>query len=273
MGLAREYLEVREQFAAGSPLRMKLDAALKDYFSASQEVGDRSVVAAQMEILAAGDKLMHEFPIDQGELFRKFYPIWAWASHDVAERQSIAQEEVDVNENVWASRAAALLERLEKECKRSLTGWLWSAALLVRLAVLGIVGTTLFIIALAVPPWVGSMLGFPLDLDDGNVTTVAVLGSLLGIGASLWLVGNHLKPILDQKIWFPLNGKFALRCYRDSWRRELMDFQRRSHVPDQFFRALFAHFAEKSATSTWVNEFVQQDYAPALLAGAQRYEA
>lgn len=270
LGLAREYLEVRQQFAVGSPLRTKMDAALKDYFCEPQEVGDRSIVAAQMEILASGDALIIEFPMEEGELVSKFYPIWAWASHDVAERQSIAPEEPDVNENVWASRAAALLERLEKECNNSLTGVMWSLSLVARIVVLIVLGVVFLMVGLLL----GSLIFLPLESffgEDGADTGIILAAVLAGIGA---LVGPWvLKGTLDRRIWFPLNGKFATTCYRASWRRELMDFQRRSHVPDGLFRALFAHLADKSATATWVNQFVQLDYAPALLAGAQRYEA
>ncbi|WP_425398931.1 J domain-containing protein [Aeoliella sp.] len=269
LGLAREYLLVRRQFAAGSPLRSRMDAALKDYFSESQEVGDHSMVAAQMELLSAGDALMDEFPVEQSELLHKFYPIWAWASHDVAERQSFKQE-TEVNQEVWVSRGAALLARLEKECNNSLTGVTWSLALFARW------------VALAVGVLIGSLIvisiyaGVSTSMEQANQDTlafVAVLVMILGIVGVAVLVLYYLRPVVDQKLWFPLNAKFAQKCYNQMWRREVLDFQRRSHVPDQFFCALFQHFADRSATSTWVNEFVQQDIAPALLAGAQRYEA
>lgn len=270
LGLAREYLEVRQQFATGSPLRMKMDAALKDYFSEPQEVGDRSIVTAQMEVLTSGDALMTEFPIEEGDLISKFYPIWAWASHDVAERQSIAQEEPEVNEKIWANRAAALLERLEKECNNSLTGVMWSGSLLLRFVGIGLAFLLPTIILYAILAGTIEVIG--ANVGRSSVEGWDILPVLLAVGGAIF-VGWKSKGILDQRVWFPLNGRFATKCYHRSWRRELMDFQRRSHVPDRFFRALFGHFADKSATATWVNQFVQQDYAPALLAGAQRYEA
>ncbi|QDU58034.1 hypothetical protein [Aeoliella mucimassa] len=269
LSLAREYLAVRHQFAQGSSLRAKMDAALQDYFSQSQEIGDRSIVAVQMEILARNEALMAEFPIDQGDLFHKFYPIWAWASHDVAERQSISTEH-EINENIWASRADALLNRLEQECNGSRIGWLWSAALVGRVVLLGVVGLVAMMLGYMLGSVIATILGVIFGdkgLDGGLIVAgfIAVASAI----ATPWLLNSTL----DNKLWFPLNAKFATQCYQQSWRRELMDFQRRSHVPDGFFRALFHHFADKSATASWINEFVQQDFAPALLAGAQKYEA
>lgn len=269
LGLAREYLAVRNRFAAGSPLRTRMDAALQDYFSEPQEVGDRSVLACQMEILNNSDALLHEFPIDQADLFSQFYPVWAWATHDVAERQSIEQQ-TEVNENIWASRANALLARLEKACNNSWTGMKWSACLGLRIVVLAVAVVFLAIFltfALAVVPY-----ALESWISLKQIENLQGPLMMVSIGLAIFL-GWKLRPRLDQKLWFPLNGEFATQCYRNIWRREVFDFQKRSHVPDQFFRAVFAHFAGKSATATWVNEFVQQDYAPALLASAQRFEA
>jgi len=269
LGLAREYLAVRSQFAAGSPLRGQMDAALRDYFSEAQEVGDRSVLACQMEILNNSDALLEEFPIEGADLFSQFYPLWAWATHDVAERQSIEQQ-TEVNENVWASRADALLGRLEKACNNSWTGIKWSACLALRILGIGVALLLSAILTILVTLSVGNLISF--GFGDAYPALQGVLLVLAIVGAAIASL-YYIKPILDQKIWFPLNGKFATKCYRDIWRREIFDFQKRSHVPDQFFRAVFTHFAGKSATATWVNEFVQQDYAPALLASAQRFEA
>lgn len=269
LGLAREYLAVRGEFAAGSPLRTRMDAALKDYFSEAQEVGDRSILACQMELLGNSDALLEEFPIESAELFSQFYPIWAWATHDVAERQSIA-EQTEVNETIWASRADALLARLEKACNNSLSGFMWSGCLALRFFGIGLVLFFCSILSIMLTLALGNLIYFGFGdaypAIFGLLIVIAIVGAAIG---SLY----YIKPFLDRKLWFPLNGKFAAACYRKIWRREVFDFQKRSHVPDQFFRAVFAHFSEKSATASWVNEFVQQDYAPALLATAQRFEA
>ncbi|WP_442481942.1 hypothetical protein [Aeoliella sp. SH292] len=266
LGLAREYLAIRDKFVSGSPLRTKIDAALKEYFSESQELGDRAVVAAQMEVLAAGDTLMHEFPLDMNEVFHAFYPIWAWASHDVAERQAFKQDE-EVNENVWATRALALLARMEKECNNSLVGVMWSTALAGRVVTICLSAIITFVVLswLFIAGLEAIESRQPWDVYFGFGGLIILILS----GVAAWFA----KPWLDKKLWFPLNEEFARKCYDRMWRRELLDFQRRSHVPDRFFRALFAHFADRTATSSWVNQFVQQDFAAVMLAGAQRYEA
>lgn len=270
LGLAREYLAVRNRFAAGSPLRTRMDAALQDYFSEPQEVGDRSVLACQMEILSNSDALLEEFPIDQADLFSQFYPIWAWATHDVAERHSIEQQ-TEVNENVWASRANALLARLEKACNSSSIGVKWSACLGLRICMMGFS----ILICVAISLTASFLLHniFAYFFTEESTQAVGIFFYLTSIVAMPIFSIHFLNPRIDQKVWFPLNAKFATQCYRNIWRREVFDFQKRSHVPDQFFRAVFQHFAGNSATATWVNEFVQQDYAPALLASAQRFEA
>lgn len=268
LGLAREYLAVRSEFITGPPLRALMDIALKAYFTEPQAEGDRAIVGIQMKLLNASDGLMQAFPLEQSELLQKFYPIWAWASHDVAERQSIDQEEVEVNENIWASRAVALLQRLEKQCNGSLTGWIWSLCLGGRAVALGVLGLIGFIAVAMLSSVTTSLMA-----DEEIQSMLFAIGIVVGVLGTMIAILYWAKPAIDQKLWFPLNAKFAKKCYNTSWRQELMDFQRRSHLPDRFFRALFEHFADKSVTATWVNVFVQQDFAPAILAGAQRYEA
>lgn len=277
LGLAREYLLVRQQFAAGSPLRGHMDAALKDYFSQPQQVGDRSMVAAQMELLSSGDALMHEFPIEQGELLHKFYPIWSLASHDVAERQSF-KTETEVDQRIWADRGLALLARAEKQSARSLTGIKWSACKVARVALLWaiiLVGLALVFSGFALFLDHRDSGARPRQLGQGE-TAVMAAATVVAMGlASAHVVLSLVKirPWLDRKLWAPLDGKLALECYNRIWRREVLDFQRRSHVTDRFFRAVFLHFSTRTVTAYWINEFVQQDFAPALLAEAQRYEA
>lgn len=268
LGLAREYLAVRSRFVTGPPLRARMDAALKAYFSESQVEGDRAIVAIQMELLGGSDGLMTAFLLEQSELLQKFFPIWAWASHDVAERQSIAQD-VEVNENIWASRTVALLDRLHKQCNNSWIGTQWSICLGARTVTLGVIALFGVIAVVMLSIGASTLLAEDNQIQDLFIGVGTLVGILAGAIATLYWV----KPYLDQKIWFPLNGKFAKKCYDTFWRKEVMDFQRRSHLPDRFFRALFDHFSDKSTTATWVNMFVQQDLAPALLAGAQRYEA
>lgn len=270
LSIAREYLAIRQQFVGQSPLRGRLDAALEAYFTKSQEEGDRAIVAAELELLAAGDDLMREFPLEDGEVLTKFYPIWAWASHDVGERQAVKPEE-EIQQEIWARRAAVLLDRMEKECNNSITGVVWGTSLAAR----SLSAIPLVVGAVLIPP--AAILGVFLILPESmRPAVVAIMGFVAAIGLSilsLVAVLFTLKPKLDQLVWFPLNERFARKCYDRIWRRELMDYQRRSHVPDSFFRAVFNHFADKTATASWVNQFVQQDYAPAMLAGAQRYQA
>jgi hypothetical protein len=52
----------------------------------------------------------------------------------------------------------------------------------------------------------------------------------------------------------------------------MLEFQQRSRVPGQFYRALFEHLAKSNYVAPWINLYVQQDYAPAFLAVAQRFE-
>jgi hypothetical protein len=222
-----------------------------------------------MELLDADDLLLDEFPLDMNDIFHAFYPIWTWATHDVAERQAFTQA-VEVNEKIWASRATALLARMEKAGNNSLVGVVWSVSLVARQSLLVI----LLLLGACVVVSVFAVISVWLEGQNqdqlATATILVMIGGIVGVGLAIL---KWVRPWLDQRIWFRLNEKFAKRCYNRLWRSELLDFQRRSHIPDRFFRALFAHFADRTATSSWVNQFVQQDFAPAMLAGAQRYEA
>lgn len=271
LSIAREYLAIRQQFVGQSPLRGRLDAALEAYFTKSQEEGDRAVVAAELELLAAGDGLMREFPLEDGEVLAKFYPIWAWASHDVGERQAVKPEE-EIQQEIWARRAAVLLDRMEKECKGTLTGILWDCAMWGRMGLLLVVFMIAFAlqswICISVNHWIPRSSVFHVEPWQIYFKIGGFIIMLLSFAATWWSYSR-----LERLVWRPLDNHFARKCYDRLWRRELMDYQRRSHVPDSFFRAVFNHFADKTATASWVNQFVQQDYAPAMLAGAQRYQA
>jgi hypothetical protein len=265
------YLTVRDKFLAGPPPRAAIDKAMRDYFCEDQPTGDASVINCHLQILADTDGLLAALELEENETYSKVFTMWTWMSHDVAERhgQPLVEE---VDQQVWVNRTQAMLERCVTAGQRSTTYQLWNLtewgqvvavafAALVALAALS-VAAGFMVDAVASALSLGSS-----EADSVTGVVVLVLAGVVAAGVPYWLW-----PRVKQKLWMPVRQQFAKKCYDRIWRREVVAFQRRSHLPDSFFRALFEHFAPMHQHTQWINFFVQQDYAPAMVAMAQRFE-
>lgn len=260
LGAIAEYLTVRDQFIQAHPLRAEIDRAMRDYFCEPQPQADRSVVDCHLRLLADQEGLLDALRMEECDLYTKFYPIWSWMSHDVAERQGQPEVE-EIDEQVWVNRAQALLERCVTMGQRSAICQLWT---LMKLTV----GLIVVMIVVALLGLLGVTFGL-ISPKLGNGAGWAICFVLAGVAAAAlyWIW-----PKIHQRWWIPIREKMTRRCYEKVWRREVLAFQRRSHLPDRYFRALFEHFAAINDHTQWINYFVQQDYAPATVALAQRFE-
>jgi hypothetical protein len=242
---------------------------MRDYFCENQSQGDRSVVDCHLRLLADEEGLLHALELEESELYIKFYPLWSWMSHDVAERQGQPEVE-EVNEQVWVNRAQAMLERCVTMGERSAACKLWTLAEWTKVIVaIIVVVLAVSLVGGALSGIIGGIAGLvSVEVGDGvRLTVFIALATAAVVAIPYWLW-----PKYHQKWWMPIREKMARQCYEKVWRREVLAFQRRSHLPDRFFRALFEHFAGINDHTQWINHFVQQDYAPAMLAQAQRFE-
>ena len=122
-----EYRKHRAVFAEGHPLLQKLDRGLRDYFSEEQQVGDRSIVECQVQILTNKEALGAAFDPAGNPAYGVFLAIWAWISHDVAERNTDPAEQ-SIDEELWYGRSQTLLTQLAQQTRSSKLGMRWGVA-------------------------------------------------------------------------------------------------------------------------------------------------
>ena len=122
-----EYRKHRAVFAEGHPLLQKLDRGLRDYFSEEQQVGDRSIVECQVQILTNKEALGAAFDQAGNPAYGAFLAIWAWISHDVAERNTDPAEQ-SIDEELWYGRTQTLLTQLAQQTRSSKFGMRWGVA-------------------------------------------------------------------------------------------------------------------------------------------------
>lgn len=267
LSLLREYADVRQEFRAGHPLRRQLDDALRDYFLEDQQVGDRSVVAAQVAMASDLDALQAAFPLEDASLFRPFYTLWCWVSWDVGERNAPEQEPPTGPGVDWSWRVRELLRDLDKRAGNSAAGLRWTLMLCVYRVMQAFLflGLPILLCAVFITLFT-TLLHAPPDRFDG-------LGLMLGIAfgiLSAWKLNGWLR----EAFWHRQCRLSSARLYDTLWRPEILRFQQRSHLEGDHFRDLFAqNVSDEIGHSGYINSFVQQDYAPAMLSVAQRFLA
>ncbi len=260
LGAARDYRAVRDRSLQPGTLRHQIDEAIVAYFSEPQHVGDRAVLAIQVEILRQSDQLLEEFPIaDEGD--GAMFLVWNWISADVGSRHLSSEAHQPVNEELWVPRGRVLIARLGEKQSYTLANIRDMAVYFFRWGAIAIAWF-----------WIFGSISITMNAlgpdDPGFVVLEVVTGICVATVALFYII-----KFTNKRSWHPWLRRHWERRYHALYRRELLEFQQRSRVPGQFFRALFNHLADTDATAKWINHFVQQDYAPAFLAIAQRFEA
>lgn len=264
-----EYQKVRLEFIAASPLRQRMDAALERYFCGEAIEGDHAIVQQQLEIAADPEGLLAAYPAGvEDPALDAFFPLWAWVSGEVAERNAESEPE-EINVKLWAGRAHALLVQLEAKSDGSTTGQVWNLAGLAlqvsRVLIYFVVWIAVFI-AIA---YAGYVVG---GRDNDDLMAWLVIGSLLTATVSTIYGGSWLSKQLLERVYYPYCHRMALRSYKKLWRRDALDLLGRSRLPYTLLRDLIARQAsDQISTSHWVSNYFSQDYALAIYSYAQRH--
>lgn len=269
LGLVHQYQQIRKKFVRHNPLRKDMDAALQAYFTSDQIEGDRQMIAQQTALAADAATLLQAFPASQenGPAVELFYPVWGWASEEVADRVGVREEE-DFDLEMWSRRCHALLTQLEAKSDGSWRGQLWNWSGLVLQAARVLIYCLLWAL-IAIPIF---MLCFSQFESESEFAVLIVLfGAGMGVIGSFF-GGRWLARQLVERIYHPYCRRMGLRCYQKLWRRDALDMLSRSRLPFTLFRDLLHHQAsERISTSLWVSGHVANDYALAIYALALRH--
>lgn len=268
LGVMRDYRAVRQRFAAKHPLCRRLDAALRDYFLQDQQEGDRAVVAAQVAITEDLDALMAAFPLSDNDLHEHFFPLWRWVSWDVGERNAPPPKEESGPRPNWQNRVYTLMAHLDRDTNGGWEGWKWTLLTIVYRAAQGAcyLGAAMLVVSL--------LVGFEQAVFPRNAPEWFVVLLILAPIAAAVPSGIKLSRMLTDRVWHPYCLRNSQRLYHQLWRMPVLQLQERSHLDDREFRECFAASVSGEAQmSAYINMYVQQDYAPAVLSTAQRFLA
>jgi hypothetical protein len=248
--MLKRYIDQRSKFLSGHPMRQTIDRALRAYFMEDQAVGDREIIACQVQIAADPAGVLAAFPVDSEEDYSNLYILWNYAVGDVAER-NLLEPPPQPDLNAWISRGRALYERIERNINTSKAGALWkTASSIFGVSVVAFYFFTIVIIAL-------TLTFITIEIQAPWVTPVLLLFSLPG-GWFLaqWILKRFIVPRFES--W---SARRATRCYQESSRIELAEFMQRSQFGyQQLKHLLFNCNITGLNTAQSTADHFQQDY-------------
>ncbi len=259
--MLRKYIDYRDDFIQGHPLRRKIDTAIQSYFSQDQPTGDLSILEAQIAIAQDSAALVEAFPYANEEDYDSLFTVWSVISEDVAER-NVAPIDEEKDPGIWLTRVEALLHRTNTAANSSMLGFRWKLA---NLAYLGVLVAMYFFIL--------TMFAFFLALMtisvNHHLVPLLILSVSFPVGgmAARWLHKKFLRPF-----WLRYCQKKSTFCYRNMWQQEILEFMDRSHLSYFNLRQLvFSSNITGLSYAEWVIGHFQQDYALAFYSTARRF--
>jgi hypothetical protein len=263
----RAYIEIREQFRQGDAFRQRLDAAMRDYFGEDQITGDQSVLACQVLMARDTEGLGAAFSDFGNPTYAPFFAVWNWISYDVGERHVEPPKE-KLDETVWHPRTKLLLAQIEQQTRTSRLGTKWFILRLVYYPALALV----FLISVIGTCCLGLAV-VKVDTDwqgytRGADTAMLVLG-LSGAALGGYL-GYRFPKLIERRFWQPFTRRISKACYRQLWQREIINFLARSHLSYQTLRA-YVHSIPTRGWSSWVKQYIDQDFALPMFAMAHHF--
>lgn len=262
----REYIEYRDGFLNGNPLRLQMDQAIQNYCRHDDSQCDHAFVECQIRIASSGEEVLKAFPFVPDSDGGSMLVLWEWISVDIADRlpeQAEHHEEQSLEMRLRSKRVRRFLKSIEARTDASSVGRFWNfVGWIMGLLMIGGIYPALFFPLWYVPPML---------FDHPSVeTTSLVVALVVAIGLGFFL---HKKWLPD--IWGRMCMRFAIRCYARIWRREVQQYLRRSRLSVfDFVMAVEASADfEKMPASTWLLHMTQRDSSQHLFVSAQRYLA
>ena len=255
----KAYVSNRSALSQVHPLRARMDQAIRAYFTQDQATGDRHVLELQVLLTQDINGLLEAFGFYGEPGFDAAVVLWLWIGNDVAERNAEPRA-ATAEDAVWEARAEALLDQISLRTSHSKLAWLWEGTIWSY--------TLIRFLIYAVPPLLlatAAIVFIPVSARLLPLKVVAFAGAVAG-GV---YVGHRAMKLYYRRIYAPLCARVAKRCYQQAWRREVVNFLQRSHMP---FRQ-FAYLAGcgTADTSSWLAHYCQQDSALPLYSAAQQF--
>lgn len=258
----RNYVAGRPNLATAHPLRRRIDAALREFFSGDQATRDRSVLQCQVELAADPAATLEAFPLKSEEDYSNFYTLWCYVSGDVAERHVTEQPQANIS--AWISRGRALYESIERRVKGSAPYRRWTGASVGYSLLI-----CLFYLLVTVIPLIPVLVLIGSGIGGGFVNVFLPLATIgITIGAAVFVHFRYLRPR-----WLKHEQTHATNCYTATSREELAAFLQRSQFSHPELRELLfnADITNLTTAQSTADHF-QQDYALAIYAMALRFQ-
>jgi hypothetical protein len=248
--MLKRYIDERSRFLTGHPFRQTIDRALRAYFMEDQAVGDREIIACQVQIAADPAGVLAAFPVNSDEDYSNLYILWNYAVGDVAER-NLLEPPPPPDLNAWISRGRALYERIERALNSSAGGRRLISAIWGYRAAVGCLYLSTILL-------VYGLLKLVTITVERNWMAPAILFVSIILGSILASITWKKKL---QPWWLSYGSRMVTRCYQESSRIELAEFMQRSQFGYQQLKHLLFNCnitGLKTAQST--ADHFQQDY-------------
>ena len=253
----KAYVSHRSSLLPVHPLRECMDRAIRAYFTQDQATADHHVLEFQVLLTQDINGLLESFGFYGEPGFDAAVALWLWISNDVAERNDEPRA-ATAEDFVWEARAEALLEQIAVRTKQTTLSSLWSLVSASR--------TLAKTLAYALPVMLLGTAAMIFVPSFDSALMIIALAASLAVGL---FVGRRISKWYDRRIHGPFCTWVANRCYRRAWRREVVNFLQRSHMPFRQFAYLVS--CGRTGVASWLAHFIQQDSALPLYSTAQRF--
>jgi hypothetical protein len=264
LDLLKRYIAGRPPAARLSPLRQKIDSALRAYFAGDeQEARDREILECQVLMAQAPQAVLDSFPFESSEDHSHFYILWHFVTTDVAERHLADTKPVNVD--AWRPRGRALYETIERRIKVSgrftrwqLTGFMYNVGVAALYVILPVAMCLLSVVLF----FSSTGNSFPRDV------LAPTAASTVGLVMALQLHRREIRPR-----WLNYAGRQFTKIYVEISRSELAAFLQRSHFTHpELKELLFSADISKLSTAQSTADHFRMDYALAIYAMALRFQ-
>jgi len=264
--LIREYINHRDDFLNGDPIREQLDRSIIAFCTRDRDEIDMLIVDCQVKLALGLEPLLETLPCKTNSPYNYVTNLWQMISDEVAERIETENDFPLSREQVLSLKT--LLYSLMRKTENSIVGRVMGIAIYIMMLAL----CTVYLLCSSI---IINTVEFvtPISFDD-DVFTISYLAAIPCLAAA-YFPARWINRKVTLPAWWFLDGRVAEFLYRRIWRRELGLHITQTAIPYsimfQGMEALHEEHAKSSASST--TECFSHDYALVVFSSAQRFLA
>lgn len=263
--MLREYIQQRPDLVAGNPIRVAMDRTLRSYCIDDEPTFDRNFLSSAVQLGSQTHEVLAAFPLDVAtDKYGSLYRLWLWLDREVAERHGIADDSADATQLVKSVRG--MFRRIQERSDKTNVGSVWTVTGIIYLLLKVVTYILPVLLIGAVMRWL--LPGVGLVYASNGAATLTLVVSIGGGFTAGWFLSKHV--LLPN--WYRFCRYWALVCYHQVWRMELVPFLRQTRLGyGEFLDVLSEAEHDDIHCSGWISHYSRIDYGLAFLGLAQRY--